>query len=362
MKSGDPDPTPLGALLFERLGAEERDPALPHGVPDPPPRLPAGLRTVIFLLSALMVLSLVSSLFALLLIGPEPLRAIAEGRSVEPLSLGWQMLLQALSTPFIFLLTVFFVRTVDRKTSTDAGIVPPRAETSKILWQFLLATASAVALLSVWRLIAGAVVEFRPLGDVGAEAALSDAAASGLSIDQLLAYGAGFIALAFLEELMFRGYIYSAIRERFAWVHAAGWTSLLFVLMHLGNPQVAAVGLLNTCLFGLILGALREWSGHFWTPAIFHAVWNFLLGCILALPISGFRVPGAKPSTAVGSEIWSGGSYGPEGSWLLSPLLLALIFALSHLLQQRSDRLQKHLAEAAASEEQANQDEPDTQS
>jgi membrane protease YdiL (CAAX protease family) len=124
--------------------------------------------------------------------------------------------------------------------------------------------------------------------------------------------------LAAAEEAMARGYPLQALSE--AWGPGIGLalTSAGFGLLHGGNPGVGWVGLLNTSLAGLFLGALYLRTGSLWWPSGAHLGWNWSHGFLLDLPVSGLDVvdtPGLT-SRAAGPALLSGGRFGPEGSLL----------------------------------------------
>jgi hypothetical protein len=53
--------------------------------------------------------------------------------------------------------------------------------------------------------------------------------------------------------------------------------------------------------------------------------WNLLLGCFLSLRVSGLDFPRYANVEVRGAEAITGGEYGPEGSWLMTGLLLGLV-------------------------------------
>jgi membrane protease YdiL (CAAX protease family) len=131
--------------------------------------------------------------------------------------------------------------------------------------------------------------------------------------------------LAAAEEAMARGYPLQALSE--AWGPGIGLalTSAGFGLLHSGNPGVGWVGLLNTSLAGLFLGALYLRTGSLWWPSGAHLGWNWSHGFLLDLPVSGLDVvdtPGLT-SRASGPALLSGGTFGPEGSLLAALVVVA---------------------------------------
>jgi hypothetical protein len=142
-------------------------------------------------------------------------------------------------------------------------------------------------------------------------------------------FGLGFFIIALMEELIFRGYLFTTVRERLPWIHAGGVTALLFALLHGGDPKISAAGLCNIFLLGLILAASRELTGSLWPGAVFHAVWNTTVACVLSLPLSGEQLEGLFKVSVEGVEIFTGGELGPEGSWLLTAPLVVVVVLLT---------------------------------
>ena len=126
------------------------------------------------------------------------------------------------------------------------------------------------------------------------------------------------------EELIFRGYPFQRLVESIGAPGAVAVLSALFGLLHLGNAGHTWISTLNTMLVGvpLAVGYLR--SRALWLPVGIHFAWNFLQGCGLGLPISGFSVPLSLLRAEVsGSVLLTGGKYGPEGSLLTTLVILA---------------------------------------
>lgn len=125
---------------------------------------------------------------------------------------------------------------------------------------------------------------------------------------------------AFDEELIFRGYILNNMMDssKNRWI-ALGGSSLLFALMHAGNPSVWSNWVPMTELFaaGFILGISYTFTKNLWFPTFFHFGWNFFQG-LLGFEISGINVDSwkmvAHENTGNVPDIISGGAFGIEGS------------------------------------------------
>src|SRR5215207_742345 len=124
-----------------------------------------------------------------------------------------------------------------------------------------------------------------------------------------------FVA-ALAEEAMFRGYpLQTLTRARLAWLGVL-LTSVPFGLVHLSNPNVVpGVTFANTVLAGLWLAAAYLRTRSLWLPLGVHWAWNWSLGAVFGLPISGIKVVTQPLLTAndAGPFWLTGGTYGIEG-------------------------------------------------
>lgn len=126
-----------------------------------------------------------------------------------------------------------------------------------------------------------------------------------------------FVLAALAEEALFRGYpLQTLTRERLFWV-GAFVTSLLFVLVHVNNPNFKlGISVINLVLAGIwfAIGYFRTRS--LWFPLGLHWSWNWALGSLFGLPVSGINEIAPNPLLR-GSDlgpVWlTGGDYGIEG-------------------------------------------------
>ena len=142
---------------------------------------------------------------------------------------------------------------------------------------------------------------------------------------------------AFGEELIFRGYPFQMLAGKYGTFQILLPAGVLFAAAHAGNLNSSPLALFNTFLWGILLGYSLLRSGDLWLPIAIHFGWNFTLP-LFGVNLSGFRM-GLTGHTLEwrASDLWSGGSYGPEASVLTSLAVIALFFALHRvpLTQQR---------------------------
>ena len=99
-----------------------------------------------------------------------------------------------------------------------------------------------------------------------------------------------FIVAALAEEATFRGYpLQTLTRAGLAWLGVL-ITSVPFALVHLQNPNVVAgFTFINTALAGIWLALAYLRTRSLWFPLGVHWAWNWALGSIFGLPVSGLK-------------------------------------------------------------------------
>lgn len=296
----------------------------PDSAPPPRPQAPVEnrlppLARVIFYLPAYLISQLLTAALVLtgwLALHPRPELDPAEFEM--PLSM--ILTISAAYFPLMLLGTWLFARGLDRRSLGEMGWRWPGGLSRGVL-HAVAGCVAAGAVLAVW-LTAGQLGFTLELGGWAELGAGTVPTAAGLA----LTFG-GFLVAAAVEELGFRGYVFHVLKEKSTWASAAGLQAAFFAALHASNPAVGPAGLLNTFLLGLALAALVEATGSLLAATFTHAAWNFLV--VLALPISGIKSLGALRLALTGPAGWTGGEYGPEGSWLLSGILLLLVFVLA---------------------------------
>lgn len=143
------------------------------------------------------------------------------------------------------------------------------------------------------------------------------------------------VVVAFVEELMFRGYILNNLMQSMnKWI-ALIISAAVFALVHCSNPDVTVLAIVNVFLAGVFLGLNYIFTKNLWFGIFFHFAWNFLQGPILGYDVSGLKLQSLFQQAVTGPEFWTGGPFGFEGS-ALCPLLLSLsIIALVYGFERK---------------------------
>ncbi|HYY57065.1 MAG TPA: type II CAAX endopeptidase family protein [Pyrinomonadaceae bacterium] len=154
-----------------------------------------------------------------------------------------------------------------------------------------------------------------------AAAAMLPAVAKTLLVSALI-----FILAGAAEEVLFRGYaLQTVLRSWPAWV-ALLPSSLAFAYVHLGNPNtVRGFTFVNTALAGVWLAVAYLRTRSLWFPLGVHWSWNWTMGAVVGLPVSGINeiTPAPLMRAVDQGPAWlTGGSYGIEGGAACTLVLL----------------------------------------
>jgi uncharacterized protein len=206
------------------------------------------------------------------------------------------------------------MRIFDRRPLVDIGLGTGAASTRNFLLGVLFAGVAA-ALMLVAPLLEGAG-HLVPRTD------------STFAWSSLLFYLAVLVFGAAGEEMIFRGYAFQLLVQKlgpFATVLPVG---VVFGLAHSWNPHTSGLALVNTVLWGILLGYAFLRSHDLWLPIGLHYGWNAVLP-LFGVNLSGLTIEVTRYFYRWDlTPLWSGGDYGPEGGLLATMFIVGLFFAI----------------------------------
>lgn len=125
----------------------------------------------------------------------------------------------------------------------------------------------------------------------------------------------GFMIQGMSEEVLCRGYFMVSMARRYPVVIAILANSLFFAALHLLNPGISVLALLNLVLFGVFASLYFLRRGNIWGVAAFHSIWNLVQGNFYGIRVSGMEMQCSvlQSDMVTGKEIWNGGAFGLEG-------------------------------------------------
>ena len=333
-------------------------PSEPLKPPPPPPRargvlalLVPALRAALYLIVYFFLQSAEVVLITVLarLAGGDLFRRGGLGSSNEVF-----LALTVLTLPPQIAVTWLFVRFLDRRSLASIGLRRPAGGPRAAWRQLVLAPLGAVAVLGAWLALVLALPSSLAAVHYGGISPGFSHGPAWWPLPPVLLLGTlliGFLLQGGLEELIVRGYVYHTLRERWRpWIAALG-SSALFALLHLGNPDVSVAALLNVLLAGMVLTALVERTGSLWSATLAHGAWNFAVACLLSVPVSGVPIFHLLSVTITGDPGVTGDGFGPEGSWLLTLIGVALTAALWRGLWRRPSERAAAAARPSAPED-----------
>ncbi|HMF74197.1 MAG TPA: type II CAAX endopeptidase family protein [Bryobacteraceae bacterium] len=207
------------------------------------------------------------------------------------------------------------IRIFDRRPFTDIGLRTGVASARNLLLGVAFGGGSAALMLWAPLLAGSAHLVLRPN--------------PAFTWPSLLFYLAALALAASGEEMIFRGYAFQLLIEKmgpFATILPVG---VLFGLMHGSNPNASGLGVLNTVLWGVLLGYAFLRSRDLWLPIGLHFGWNAVLP-LFGVNLSGLTIEVSRYVYRWDLlPLWSGGEYGPEGGLLATIFVTALFFALA---------------------------------
>ena len=143
------------------------------------------------------------------------------------------------------------------------------------------------------------------------------------------------ILVGYWEELVFRGYLFGNLADGLGRNLAIGISCILYGLLHATNPNAGWLSTGIIVFFGFlrIYGLLA--TGLLWLSIGMHIGWNFFQGPVFGFGASGHQKPSLFQLELAGPDWLSGGSFGPEGSILIVPILLLAILAMRYWARKR---------------------------
>jgi uncharacterized protein len=142
-------------------------------------------------------------------------------------------------------------------------------------------------------------------------------------------YAVGFLLTGFFEEFGFRGYLQYTLGSSIGFWPSAIILSVLFGAAHLGNPGEAKIGAVMAGSFGLLaLFSLRR-TGSLWFAVGMHAAFDWTETFFYGVPDSGLQAQGYLLKSSFHGPQWlTGGSVGPEGSYVVFGVLVVSAVAI----------------------------------
>jgi membrane protease YdiL (CAAX protease family) len=213
------------------------------------------------------------------------------------------------------LVVLAWVRFVERRPVASIGLTADHPWRRFALGHLSGVAMMAVIVMGIWSLngsVSGAI----------APAFGSSAALGGIVLLLL-----GFALQSSVEEILFRGWMLSAVAAKFGIPAAVALSSLLFTLLHF-DSAAPPLFFVNVVLFAVFACCWALRTGSIWGIMGWHAGWNWLLAVGFEQRVTSLdaHLPALLLKlTPTGSEYLTGGSPGAEASIVCTVLLSVAI-------------------------------------
>lgn len=151
-------------------------------------------------------------------------------------------------------------------------------------------------------------------------------------IGMIMVFALGFFFQGMSEEVVLRGYFMPSLSNRAPLFVAVLTNSVMFGLMHFGNPGVTVYAIINIALFGVLMSVYMLKTGSIWGVCAIHSVWNFVQGNLYGGEVSGLNASAATVfsfTRTEGSTLINGGKFGLEGGLAVTIVLVIAIVIVS---------------------------------
>src|SRR5258706_1502650 len=147
---------------------------------------------------------------------------------------------------------------------------------------------------------------------------------------------------AISEEILIRGILYRHLEEKLGSYIALAISAVIFGALHLANPNSSLVAAIGIALqAGILLGAAFIFSKNLLFPIAIHFAWNFPQSRIFGANTSWNEISKSLLTTRIeGSELISGGQFGPEGS-IQATLFCLIVAAILMVMNHKQNKIVK---------------------
>lgn len=160
----------------------------------------------------------------------------------------------------------------------------------------------------------------------------------------------GGLAAATAEELALRGVCFRLVEEGLGTWAALALSSLVFGILHLGNPAATAWSAIAIAIeAGLLLGLIYQLTRSLPVCIGVHMGWNVAQGSVFGIAVSGLHAASWLVSERHGPQWLTGGAFGAEASVVAVGVSLLVSLALLAVARRRGSFLPPAFVRSRAS-------------
>lgn len=151
----------------------------------------------------------------------------------------------------------------------------------------------------------------------------------------------GFMIQGAAEEMLCRGIVLHALKEKTSFLTAMIVSTILFIIPHwsslfAGEMIYGVIGVINLIFISIIFSFLTICFKSIWAACGLHSFWNAILYSVLGMNLSGNEENATAifNMQSVGGNIWNGNIYGIEAS-VATTIVLAFAAALVFVINRK---------------------------
>ena len=261
--------------------------------------------------------------------GYDPLHGDVPGGEASLLSQFVMNLFSLFGFAIFILVTLLYCRIIEKRSAKEIFGKNPL--------DYLTGSLIAVTLLAVivsFCLVTGSMT-FEGLG-------------TNIQLPMLLLLLVGYMLQSAAEEVMCRGFLMGALKGKVPTWLAVLVSSTAFAFPHLPSimemeSKYIVVAILNLYLVAILFSLLVLRRGNLWIACGLHFAWNYVLGGIMGLTVSGGdgAAFGLFLFKVEKGTLLNGGAYGIEAS-VITTVVLGMVLAVMLLLMHKKS--QKNVA------------------
>lgn len=147
----------------------------------------------------------------------------------------------------------------------------------------------------------------------------------------------GWIIQTGTEEVLARGWLFSALGAKYNILTASILSSVFFSLMHVFNAGITILAILNIFLVGVAFVLMSLFNNNIWVACGVHFTWNLFQGNIFGCPVSGNVMGNSSilSTQLTGNQLITGGKFGPEAGLVATAIIVVTIVVYGVLLSKK---------------------------
>jgi membrane protease YdiL (CAAX protease family) len=123
--------------------------------------------------------------------------------------------------------------------------------------------------------------------------------------------------------------------------------ALLFITLHITAPGATIISAIAVAMHSAFLGSTYIYTRSLWAPIAIHFAWDFSFAALYGTSINGYTMDDSLLDTSAnGSDLLTGGYFGPQGSIQAAILCLLTGLIFLHLSRKHNQIIQSSFRKA----------------